>query len=88
MLVNPSTNVSGSKADYGVPFLEGTPEINLRFGARLHNLRVQRELSQEELAQVPGINRRVLGRNLTRLCDAGRIAKTADGRYTLQPVSQ
>src|SRR6202165_2847700 len=50
MLVNPSTNVSGSKADYGVPFLEGTPEINLRFGARLHNLRVQRELSQEELA--------------------------------------
>ena len=38
-------------------------------------------LSQEELVQVPGINRRVLGRNLTRLCKTGRIEKTADGRY-------
>lgn len=44
-------------------------------------------LSREELAQVPGVNRRVIGRNLTRLCDAGRIEKTADGRYTLQTVS-
>ena len=50
MLVNPSTNVSGSKADDGDPFLKGTPELNLRFGARLHTLRVQRELSREELA--------------------------------------
>jgi Helix-turn-helix domain len=50
MLVNPSTNVSVSKADYGGPFLEGKPEINLRFGARLHDLRVQRALSQEDLA--------------------------------------
>lgn len=50
MLVNPSTNVSGSKADDEGPLLDGTPEINLRFGARLHNLRVLRELSQGELA--------------------------------------
>lgn len=41
-------------------------------------------LSLQELEQVPGINRRVLGRNLTRLCDAGRIAKTADGHYVLR----
>ncbi len=40
-------------------------------------------LSQEELAQVPGINRRVLGRDLTRLCKTGRIEKAADGRYAL-----
>jgi transcriptional regulator with XRE-family HTH domain len=29
---------------------EGTPEINLRFGARLRDLREKRGLSQEELA--------------------------------------
>ena len=45
-------------------------------------------LSLEDLAQVPGITRRVLGRNLTRLCDTGRIEKTTDGRYALQAVSQ
>lgn len=45
-------------------------------------------LSQEELAQTPGINRRVLGRDLTRMCNAGHIAKTADGRYVLGVVSQ
>lgn len=45
-------------------------------------------LSQEELVQVPGINRRVLGRNLTRLCDMGRIEKTTDGRYVLRVASQ
>ena len=45
-------------------------------------------LSQEELAQVPGVNRCVLGRNLTRLCDTGRVEKTADSRYVLQAVSQ
>ncbi len=45
-------------------------------------------LSQEELAQVPGVNRRVLGRDLTRLCMRGRIEKTADGRYVLRVVSQ
>ena len=45
-------------------------------------------LWQEDLAQVPGINRRVLGRNLTRLCDAGRVEKTADGRYVLRVMSQ
>jgi hypothetical protein len=45
-------------------------------------------LSQDELAQMPGINRRVLGRDLTRLCKAGRIEKTADGRYALRAVSQ
>ena len=38
-------------------------------------------LWQDELAQVPGVNRRVLGRNLTRLCDTGRVEKTTDGRY-------
>ena len=45
-------------------------------------------LWQDELAQVAGVNRRVLGRNLTRLCHAGHIAKTTDGRYALQAVSQ
>jgi hypothetical protein len=45
-------------------------------------------LSLEDLAQTPGITRRVLGRNLTRLCDTGRVEKTADGRYALQAVSQ
>jgi DNA-binding transcriptional regulator YiaG len=50
MLVNTSTNVSDSKAEHGSPFLEGIPEINLRFGARLQDLRVKRKLSQGELA--------------------------------------
>lgn len=50
MLQNPTTNGSVSKGEYGGPLLEGTPEINLRFGVRLRNLRVQRDLSQEELA--------------------------------------
>ena len=48
----------------------------------------QEELAQEELAQVPGVNRRVLGHNLTRLCDTGRIVKTANGRYVPRVVSQ
>lgn len=45
-------------------------------------------LSQEELAQAPGINRRALGRNLTRLCKTGQIEKTANGRYVLRAASQ
>ena len=45
-------------------------------------------LSQEELAQVPGVNRRVLSRNLTRLCKTGQIEKMADGCYVLRVVSQ
>lgn len=50
MLQNPTMNVSVSMGDYDGPFHKGTPEINLRFGARLRDLRVQSELSQEELA--------------------------------------
>ena len=49
MLLN-STNVSSAKANYGGSFQEATPEINLRFGARLRELREKRGLSQEELA--------------------------------------
>ena len=45
-------------------------------------------LSLEDLAQVSGVNRRVLGRNLTRLYDAGRIEKTANGCYVPRAVSQ
>lgn len=45
-----STNVSSAKANYGGSLQEGTPEINLRFGARLRDLREKRGLSQEELA--------------------------------------
>jgi transcriptional regulator with XRE-family HTH domain len=37
-------------ANFGYSFEEGTPEINLRFGARLHDLRRKSGLSQEELA--------------------------------------
>jgi transcriptional regulator with XRE-family HTH domain len=37
-------------ANYGYSFEEGTPEINLRFGARLLDLRQKSGLSQEELA--------------------------------------
>jgi transcriptional regulator with XRE-family HTH domain len=37
-------------ANYGYSFVEGTPEINLRFGARLRDLRQKSGLSQEELA--------------------------------------
>jgi ribosome-binding protein aMBF1 (putative translation factor) len=44
------TDVSSAKADYGGSLQEGTPEINLRFGARLRDLREKRGLSQEELA--------------------------------------
>ncbi len=49
MLLNP-TNVSSAKANYGGSFQEATPEINLRFGARLRELREKSGLSQEELA--------------------------------------
>ncbi len=45
-----STNVSSAKANYGGSFQEATPEINLRFGARLRELREKSGLSQEELA--------------------------------------
>jgi ribosome-binding protein aMBF1 (putative translation factor) len=44
------TNVSSSKVNYAGSFQEGPPEINLRFGARLRDLREQRGLSQEEFA--------------------------------------
>jgi ribosome-binding protein aMBF1 (putative translation factor) len=37
-------------ANQGYSFEEGTPEINLRFGARLSDLRQKSGLSQEELA--------------------------------------
>jgi len=37
-------------ANYGSSFEEGTPEINLRFGTRLRDLRQNSGLSQEELA--------------------------------------
>ncbi len=37
-------------ANYASSFEEGTPEINLRFGARLRDLREKSGLSQEELA--------------------------------------
>ncbi|WP_433966858.1 helix-turn-helix domain-containing protein [Tunturiibacter gelidiferens] len=49
MLID-STNVSSSKANDGGSPQEGTSEINLRFGARLRDLREERSLSQEELA--------------------------------------
>jgi ribosome-binding protein aMBF1 (putative translation factor) len=45
-----STNVSSAKADYGGSLQEATPEINLRFGARLRELREKSGFSQEELA--------------------------------------
>ena len=35
-------------ANYASSFEEGTPEINLRFGARLRDLRENSGLSQEE----------------------------------------
>ena len=44
-----STNVSSAKANYGGSLQEGTPEINLRFGARLRDLREKRGLSQEDV---------------------------------------
>lgn len=50
MLQNPTMNASVSKADYDRPFREGKHEIDVRFGERLRDLRVQRELSQEDLA--------------------------------------
>jgi transcriptional regulator with XRE-family HTH domain len=37
-------------ANYGYSFEEAPPEINLRFGARLRDLREKSGLSQEELA--------------------------------------
>jgi ribosome-binding protein aMBF1 (putative translation factor) len=37
-------------ANQGYSFEEGTPEINMRFGARLSDLRQKSGLSQEELA--------------------------------------
>jgi transcriptional regulator with XRE-family HTH domain len=43
-----STNISS--ANYEGSLQETTPEINLRFGARLRDLREKRGLSQEELA--------------------------------------
>jgi ribosome-binding protein aMBF1 (putative translation factor) len=50
MLENPAVNDIVSKPDNDVSIQEEIPEINLRFGARLRNLRAQRELSQVELA--------------------------------------
>jgi hypothetical protein len=40
-------------------------------------------LAQDALASAPGINRRLLGRNLTRLVAGGKVKKMKDGRYTL-----
>ena len=40
-------------------------------------------LSLDELHALPGINKRVLGRNLTRLCESGRIEKNDSERYAL-----
>jgi ribosome-binding protein aMBF1 (putative translation factor) len=50
MLENPTVHVSASTDGLDSPLQQGTPEINLRFGARLRNLRTKRNLSQEELA--------------------------------------
>ena len=45
-------------------------------------------LSLGDLARVSGITRRVLGRNLTRLCDTRRIEKTANGCYAPRVAAQ
>ena len=39
-------------------------------------------LAPEDLQALSSINKRVLGRNLTRLCASNRIEKDASGRYT------
>ena len=50
MLGNPTINLSVPKGDYDDPCQEEKSEINLRFGARLRDLRAQRQLTQEEFA--------------------------------------
>lgn len=44
-------------------------------------------LSPEDLGRVSGVDTRRLGRNLTRLCKAGHIVQTADGRYAARASS-
>jgi hypothetical protein len=38
----------------------------------------------EELAEYPGVTRRLLGRNLGRLVKSGRVVKLKDGKYKLK----
>jgi hypothetical protein len=42
-----------------------------------------RPMSREELLEHEGIDKRPLGRNLARLVERGRVAKSDDGRYSL-----
>jgi ribosome-binding protein aMBF1 (putative translation factor) len=49
MDLNPA-NLTTSKRSHESAFQEGRSEINLRFGARLREMRQKRNLSQEDLA--------------------------------------
>ena len=44
------TNLGTTKSSYGGTFHEGTSEINVRFGARVREMRQERNLGQEDFA--------------------------------------
>jgi ribosome-binding protein aMBF1 (putative translation factor) len=52
MLLDPSTSSSGSEPDYVAPFVDSARarQVNIRFGERLQGLRLQRGLTDQELA--------------------------------------
>lgn len=50
MNVDPAAGASNFEANCLARFIEARPEINLRFGARVEQLRSARELSELELA--------------------------------------
>jgi transcriptional regulator with XRE-family HTH domain len=62
-------------ANYGYSFEEGTPEVNLRFGARLRDLRQKSGLSQEELVPLSYLADIEGGRKSASIIDLERFAQ-------------
>lgn len=60
---------------------EGKTEANIRFGRKLAGLRVEKGLSQKELADICGLNRTYIGtiERAEKSATVNTIAKLAEG---------